>query len=1425
MQALGDFIGGRFLSPEGDELVSSNPAKDGATVLATRASAERATQAAAAAGEAHAGWQARSFAERLAIMRRFGAELAAREDQLAEAIRLETGKLASEARTEARSLPGRIESVAAQIERDMAEQIVAPGGAERLRYHAHGVVAVIGPFNFPLHLCHAHVAPALLLGNAVVMKPSEVTPLSGQRYAEAALAAGLPAGVLNVVQGRGDAGAALLEHEAVRALAFTGSYETGHRIKQAALGRPELLLALEMGGKNTVVVCDDADLRQAVHEIVVGGTLTTGQRCTCTDRVLVHESVRDRLVEALRPVLGSLRFGDPEAAGSFAGPMTTAASRQRYRRALDTAEAAGARAVLRGEGAGEYYEQASLHVLPDGVHDIPGYTDTELFGPGLGVEVVGSDAEAMHVLNASPFGLATSVFSRDRERFERFYEGTLSGILNLNRSTNQASPRLPFGGVGKSGNQRPAGSFAPRNLAVPVALQENQPGVVTAHPMLARQLPALDLDRLEEQHAAEEAEEARRDLVSHPRPKSPSLPRGGALPRSEALLERLYAGARVPRERKPPVFDHLRSSGPWLVSVDEQPLAVMDGMSQTSTLVAGFAPDAVVRTYVEGGFGEHLVRAEDTTVTRTAAWDEYAAALREAAPGFEHVTFTNSGAEANEKALALCRLHHEGTRVLAFEGSFHGRTLLALHATWSPKKRIPFEIEGMAASFAPFPVWDDPTGEAPPAPDGFLDAVKAGDIRGLVREHADSDDALLRFELASLEAVHGALGGGDHFACIVEPMQSEGGDRYGTPRFFQALRLLTRHHGVPLVFDEVQTGFGLGGPVLWHEQFELTEPPDVVTIAKRAQLGVVLSRFEDPEPTSVSPVSLIRGRVHLELASDDAHARATEAEVLPRLQELQRRYPHLVESARGQGHAFAFELPSPTHLAAFIGQRFWRGAVVFAAGERTVRYRLSQAYGPEEIDRLFEVIRRSLSYLDAHPSAPAPSWEDPPAAGTAAPEHRPTVRVRVAEASEENDLLEQIVALEQNVYELARQDPPEQLRLAFAERGVAVVGEVETETGWVLGGYALGAPLEKISHKEGPDRDPMLGRGNTLYSIAITVDPRFQGLGLGRELKRVQMMAARELGYQHVSGRNRVGHADAMAYLNRTLGSYEIFRLTGQYGDPDGEAIYYRMPVGVFVPDAGDRAPTERPAMDLASGISMPVRDVPSLRQAESRGLLYGPAVNKITLMNYVTPAYVRAVEWISALLPEHPHMYMTSGRDETCEKAVRTLRFHRAQGMVALSLEGGYFGHTTATARSLSDASVHRQGPGNFDWPRLPHPAEAGADATLAAIRDAVKAAGGERPRSRSVRRARAGTHGTRDPRGLLAAPRRDAGVPGRAPGAERDGDGLLPVGHWRVRDARPAHRPRRGPLVGRRSGGLRPRHGALLRARSSHHGEHVGR
>ena len=325
--------------------------------------------------------------------------------------------------------------------------------------------------------------------------------------------------------------------------------------------------------------------------------------------------------------------------------------------------------------------------------------------------------------------------------------------------------------------------------------------------------------------------------------------------------------------------------------------------------------------------------------------------------------------------------------MICFEGSFHGRTLAALYATHNPEKRKPFELRGYEASFVKFPTWPDPR-EEPPVEDAWITSWATGQTPG------DEGDPLVQAEIEALVAVRNEIKRGDVCCVIIEPMQGEGGDNYATSRFFSGLRALTRGFGVPLVFDEVQTGFGLGGSFWWHSLFNLRnqrgqpDGPDCIVAAKKAQVGVCLSVWPDPRPSSAHVVQVQRGLLHAQ-GIVETNAREIQTEVQERLWALAVDYPALVTNPRNLGWCFAFDLPS-THLAnQLIAQRFYRGFMAYIAGERTCRFRLNASWSVREVELLFTGLRDALNAIttktrgvdpakqrEAMESYIAPKWED-----------------------------------------------------------------------------------------------------------------------------------------------------------------------------------------------------------------------------------------------------------------------------------------------------------------------------------------------------------------------------------------------------------------------------------------------------------------
>jgi succinylglutamic semialdehyde dehydrogenase len=338
------------------------------------------------------------------------------------------------------------------------------------------VLAVLGPFNFPAHLPNGHIVPALACGNTVVFKPSELAPAAGAWLAARFAEAGLPPGVLEVVQGRAETGRALAAHPDVDGVLFTGSYAAGRAIRAATLDQPHKILALEMGGRNAIAVLEDADLELAVAESALSVAVTTGQRCSCASRLFVQRARIDEFAERLARVLRGLRIGPPLEPGVFMGPLVSRAAWEKLARYRAMAAEAGGERVLEVDPERPPpFAGAGLVRFRDARQEHP-YQRDEIFGPEAALYPVDDLEHAIAAINDSDYGLVASVFTRDRARYERCVGRVRTGLLNWNRGTTGASGRLPFGGLRRSGNDRPAGITATVYCSVVQAHLESEAG-------------------------------------------------------------------------------------------------------------------------------------------------------------------------------------------------------------------------------------------------------------------------------------------------------------------------------------------------------------------------------------------------------------------------------------------------------------------------------------------------------------------------------------------------------------------------------------------------------------------------------------------------------------------------------------------------------------------------------------------------------------------------------------------------------------------------------------------------------------------------------------------------------------------------------------------------------------------------------------
>ncbi|MBA4007611.1 MAG: succinylglutamate-semialdehyde dehydrogenase [Erythrobacter sp.] len=429
--------------------------------------------AVSAARRAWAPWAARGLTERIALMRAFGNAMRRDADTFADLIARETGKPLWEARKEIDAVVAKVDiSVQAYAERTGKKKFDSGiHSSAAVRHKPHGVMAVLGPFNLPAHLPCGHIIPALIAGNAVVFKPSEKTPAVGEALVAAFHGAGVPADVIQCVIGGAEEGKALVAHPGTDGVLFTGSAQTGIAINRKLAANPGKIVALELGGNNPIVVTDTPKLADAAAIIVQSAFATAGQRCTAARRLIVVESVYDALMAELVPLARRLMVGDPLGEPQpFMGPVIDNETADRLMESFVALMTGGGRPLL--------HMRRSLPDLPFlspgiiDVTDVPDRPDIELFGPLLQVIRVPDLDTAIAEANNTRFGLAASLIGGSPEDYGRFWANIRAGIINWNSPTTGASSKAPFGGIGLSGNHRPAAYYAADNSAYPVASTE-----------------------------------------------------------------------------------------------------------------------------------------------------------------------------------------------------------------------------------------------------------------------------------------------------------------------------------------------------------------------------------------------------------------------------------------------------------------------------------------------------------------------------------------------------------------------------------------------------------------------------------------------------------------------------------------------------------------------------------------------------------------------------------------------------------------------------------------------------------------------------------------------------------------------------------------------------------------------------------------
>lgn len=427
----------------------------------------------AAAREAWVEWASRPFTVRMETLRRFANAVRGEAESFADLIARETGKPVWEARTEVDSVVAKVDiSIAAYSERTGQKRMDGALGARAaLRHKPHGVLAVLGPYNFPAHLPNGHIVPALLAGNAVVFKPSEKTPAAGAKLVELYHAAGVPDGCVRLLVGGPDQGRALAGHPDIDGLLFTGSARTGLALNRQFAETPEKILALEMGGNNPIIAWDTGDLASAAVLIVQSAFMSAGQRCTAARRLIVRDDLCDPLLAEVTRLMDRLVLDHPHASPApFLGPVID----------NDAADALGEAfldLMMKGGRVLKHLERPQpdrpfLRPALIDMTDVPSRPDAELFGPVLQIVRVPDFETALAEANATRYGLSAALIGGSPALYERFWANIRAGIVNWNRPTNGASSAAPFGGIGRSGNHRPSAYYAADYCAYPVVSTE-----------------------------------------------------------------------------------------------------------------------------------------------------------------------------------------------------------------------------------------------------------------------------------------------------------------------------------------------------------------------------------------------------------------------------------------------------------------------------------------------------------------------------------------------------------------------------------------------------------------------------------------------------------------------------------------------------------------------------------------------------------------------------------------------------------------------------------------------------------------------------------------------------------------------------------------------------------------------------------------
>lgn len=450
-----NLIGGAWVDAQsGRTFESMNPATEEILANSVHSDADDVAAAVAAARAVYHGWRLTPGPRRGEILFRVAEILKERKQEIAELMTREMGKIVAETAGDVQEAIDMAYYMGGEGRRlfGYVSPVEMPNKFGMAMRDSVGVVGLITPWNFPVAVPSWKILPALIAGNTIVWKPGEDVPASAAAFAKVFMDAGLPPGVLNVVQGLGETGAALVDHPDVRIISFTGSTETGIKVYTRAAQRGKKV-TLEMGGKNAIIVLDDANFDLAVDAITWSAYGTTGQRCTATSRLIVQSGIKARLVDALTERAKQIKLGNGLHADVEMGPLVNQKQLDKVTSYMQVAREEGVSIPVGGKRA-DHFEKGFFFepTIFDGVKPGMRVEQEEIFGPVLSVIEVETLEEAVDVNNASDYGLSSSIFTENVNAAFRAMRDLATGIVYINHGTTGAEIQFPFGGTRGTGN-------------------------------------------------------------------------------------------------------------------------------------------------------------------------------------------------------------------------------------------------------------------------------------------------------------------------------------------------------------------------------------------------------------------------------------------------------------------------------------------------------------------------------------------------------------------------------------------------------------------------------------------------------------------------------------------------------------------------------------------------------------------------------------------------------------------------------------------------------------------------------------------------------------------------------------------------------------------------------------------------------------